>query len=158
MKSDHAIFVERFMELAEQDVPLVPTVPNPEIRLARAKLILEEALETVEALGVSVMAQVDGDDIAFVTGGEFSYHDAGEEEFNMLEVIDGVCDSRVVNTGTLFALGIHNAEDFQSEVDQNNLDKFAPGGYKNADGKWIKPTSHRPPNLAQYLRTEPIRR
>lgn len=40
----------------------------------------------------------------------------------------------------------------QQLVDENNLAKFGPGGYRRDDGKWIKPPGHKPPAIAKALR------
>ncbi|RME85522.1 MAG: hypothetical protein D6785_04320, partial [Planctomycetota bacterium] len=54
MKSPHQKRVEEFMRLAGQEIPEVPTLPDEKTRLLRSKLILEEALETIHALGFAV--------------------------------------------------------------------------------------------------------
>ena len=51
MKSDHQLSVEEFMRNALQDVPDDPALPNEVVRLLRARLIFEEAKETIAALG-----------------------------------------------------------------------------------------------------------
>src|SRR5574343_982200 len=50
-KSEHQQSVEQFIRKAGQDVPAVATVPNFNTSITRAKLMLEEPLETIEALG-----------------------------------------------------------------------------------------------------------
>jgi hypothetical protein len=58
-KSAHQQRVEKFMALANQEVPSRPTMPDEKTRRFRAKIILEEALETIKGLGFSVDYCVD---------------------------------------------------------------------------------------------------
>jgi predicted HAD superfamily Cof-like phosphohydrolase len=69
---------------------------------------------------------------------------------DLLQVIDGCCDIKVVTTGTLSAFGVHDSP-FQQEVDRTNLAKFGPGGHRRDDGKWIKPPDWQPPRIQQIL-------
>ncbi len=52
--TDHYDRVKTFMKLAGQDTPDEPIFPSLEIRKLRATLILEEAMETIYALGFCV--------------------------------------------------------------------------------------------------------
>lgn len=148
-QSDHQQRVEHFMRLAKQDVPRTPTIPSPEVRALRARLILEEALETIDALGCEV---VSGDQIkhylitakALKSGAVIitPTHDP-----DLTEIVDGCADIMVVTTGTLSACGVKDAVP-QRLVDENNLAKFGPGHTIREDGKLIKPPGHKPPDLA----------
>ena len=51
----HQVRVALFMDLAKQDCPLKPTEPTEKVAKLRATLILEEALETIKALGFDVI-------------------------------------------------------------------------------------------------------
>ena len=145
-KTEHQDNVEELMRLAGQDLPANVCVPDENVRLLRAKLIMEEALETIEALGFDVY-DVAGD-------GEVKMHAIGftarAEGPNLVEIVDGGCDVIVVTTGTLSACGGPNSA-FQNAVDQNNLGKFGPGGHRREDGKWIKPPGHNPPDIEGLL-------
>lgn len=146
-KSEHYGNVAAFMRLAKQNVPNKPTIPSEEIRLLRAKLILEEALETIEALGVRAAIHVaDGEFVDIVD--DLQFYAVGEP--NLEEIIDGCCDIKVVTTGTLVACGIPDVM-FQEEVDNNNLAKFGPGHTIREDGKLVKPPNHTPPKIAELL-------
>jgi predicted HAD superfamily Cof-like phosphohydrolase len=148
-KSQHQFRVEEFMKLAGQEVPAVPTMPSAEIRKLRAKLILEEALETVKALGFRAgVYSVDN----YFTRIEMERLELRTDfDPDMVEIIDGCCDLKVVTTGTLSAFGLPD-EPFQTEVDRNNLAKFGPGGHRRDDGKWVKPPGHKPPDIAGILK------
>ena len=54
MPTQHYERVKTFMENAGQAVPSAVTEPPAITRTLRAKLILEEALETIQALGITV--------------------------------------------------------------------------------------------------------
>jgi predicted HAD superfamily Cof-like phosphohydrolase len=112
------------MEKASQKRPDTPTMPLEEVRLLRATLILEEALETIHALGVCVE----------VKAGNMGWFDVSMDGHPLrlahsiiapdLEAIaDGCADLSVVNIGTLIACGIKD-ERLLQEVDENNLRKF----------------------------------
>lgn len=142
------------MELAGQELPERPTIPSDEVRLLRARLILEEALETINrGLGVDLHLFVEGcGDEPFP-----DFKDIGftiERPADLIELVDGCCDVEVVTKGTLAAFGVRDHVP-QSLVNENNLEKFGPGGYRHPDtGKWIKPKGHKPPDLAQALRLQ----
>lgn len=142
-KSTHQLLVESFMKKAQQELPEIPKEPSKDVRIARAKLILEEALELIEkGLGVQVIVNHN-----FGPHTVLKYHSCeffSEAEFNFIETIDGCADLKVVTTGTLSACGLED-ENFQSIVDHNNLKKFGPGSYKREDGKWIKPPDFKGP-------------
>lgn len=156
-KSHHQQNVEAFMLRAKQEVPLIPTVPYPDVRVLRAKLILEEALETIAALGVNVSVCTSDDsgrrtpwtNITF-DDTELHFEPLPRESCNLPEVVDGCCDLRVVTTGTLSACGVPD-EYVQGLVDRNNLFKFAPGHSWRADGKLIKPPGHKAPGISRFL-------
>jgi predicted HAD superfamily Cof-like phosphohydrolase len=158
MKTKHQKRIEQFMNLAGQDVPDKPIIPDEETRILRAKLIIEEALETVEALGVDINLvkylglKTDGQQLSrtslFNTGSELEFNINGECDIK--EVVDGCIDVSVVTRGTLSAFGVSDKE-LLKEVDKNNLAKFGPGGYRREDGKWCKPKDHQPPDIKGIL-------
>lgn len=136
--------VELFMRLAGQETPAVPTVPDAETRLLRAKLLMEETLETiVRGLGVGVDY--------FSANGSWKFSIMGPP--NMVEIADGVADVIVVATGTALACGI-KLEPIQQLVDEANLAKFAPGATRREDGKWLKPPGWEPPKIAEELQRQ----
>lgn len=127
------------MQKVGQATPEAATIPDAKIRILRAKLILEEALETVEALGVRVHI---GD--TEVMEEVLAY--SASDNVNLQEVADGCADISVVTIGTLIAFGIDD-EPLLEEVDASNLRKFGEGSYRREDGKWMKPPGWTPPDI-----------
>ena len=131
------------MQKAGQDTPASVTVPGETTRLLRARLILEEAMETIAALGVDI----------HVNGCTLSLEECELEpggDINLEGVVDGCADISVVTIGTLVAFGVED-EPVLAEVDKANLRKFGPGSYAREDGKWIKPPDWHPPNIKGLL-------
>jgi predicted HAD superfamily Cof-like phosphohydrolase len=142
MKSEHQQRVIEFMNLAGQDTPQKAIMPSEEVRMLRAKLILEECLETIRALGMDIKCNSceKTDDVRLVYS----------REPNLEEILDGCADISVVTIGTLCACGIDDTELLKA-VDQNNLDKFGPGHQIREDGKLVKPPGHKPPNIKSIM-------
>lgn len=143
MTTPHYDRVKEFMQKADQDTPDTLTVPDAVTRMLRAKLILEEALETIGALGVR----------ATVPGGPLLIEGVIWEESGGADVegvVDGCADLSVVTVGTLISFGVKD-EPVLREVDAANLRKFGPGGYRREDGKWMKPPNWTPPNIMEAI-------
>ena len=149
MRSDHQKRVDRFMELAEQNLPLSPSIPSEETRKLRAKLIFEECLETIDALGVSLTTGAG----AFAINKDANIEYTVDHDPDLIEIADGCADVMVVTTGTLSACGIDDIE-LQTIVDENNLAKFGPGGHRREDGKWVKPPGHIPPDIRKVIENQ----
>lgn len=116
----------------KQTLPAVPyTVPCEDVRRLRAKLILEEALETVWALGFSIDV-----DYSELYSRGIDVHDWST---SVEKVIDGCVDTIYVATGTLAAYGVPDLPHI-IEVNRANDAKF-PGGKATlrSDGKFQKP-------------------
>lgn len=148
-RSKHQQAIDTLMRKAEQELPTVPRIPSEEVRILRAKLLLEEALETIEALGV----HVDSGPLDALTYEDCEFEIRGEP--NLVEIADGCADISVVTIGTLSACGISDCS-LLKEVDDNNLKKFGPGGYRRSDGKWVKPPDHQPPDIAGLLMAQRV--
>lgn len=144
MKTEHQKRVEYFMSKIGHNVPKTPTVPPYEVRLLRARLIFEECLETIEALGFTI---ADKEGVLIVSPINIDMEDTID---NLIEIADGCADISVVTIGTLSACGIHDA-DLLREIDESNLRKFGPGAHRREDGKWIKPPDWEPPNIKKVL-------
>ncbi len=149
MPTSHYTRVAAFMRQAGQDVPAAPLIPDEATRLLRAKLILEEALETVKALGVGVRVTTeDGQEIDFSHVDHLDFFADGDVELE--GVVDGCADISVVTIGTLIAFGVDD-EPILEEVDHANLRKFGAGSYAREDGKWMKPPGWTPPDIRGVL-------
>jgi predicted HAD superfamily Cof-like phosphohydrolase len=130
------------MQKAGQDTPSSVVIPDEETRILRAKLILEEALETLTALGVT--ATVTDSDGKLGRSTKLSFAVTGEADLE--EIVDGCADISVVTIGTLVAFGVDD-ESILEEVDKANLRKFAEGSYRREDGKWMKPPGWTKPDI-----------
>ena len=152
MQTPHQQRVEEFMAKAEQDLPDTPTIPDEEARLLRARLIMEEAMETIQA-GLGVKALFRHDDCYDYPCGFGDLKFEIEGDVDLVEVADGCADISVVTVGTLSACGIKDGK-LLEEVDGHNLKKFGPGGYKDEGGKWIKPPDLQPPDIEGILKEQ----
>lgn len=111
------------------------TIPDLEIRKLRAKLILEEAFETVRALGFDPMLSA-----------ESAIDYAISVDPDLEGIIDGCADLNYVLVGTLVSCGVPDEPHFQ-EVCEANEDKFPEGKATfNASGKFQKPEGWEAPN------------
>ena len=145
MPSPHYLRVREFMRRVGQDTPPSPVTPDAPTRMLRAKLILEEALETVAALGVEVTVSAGEANVPLGAGSSsLSFETTAEADLE--GVVDGCADISVVTIGTLIAFGVDD-EPVLEEVDAANLRKFGPGSRMRDDGKWIKPPDWTPPDI-----------
>jgi len=179
--TDHAHRVHAFMLRAKQTTPTMPTLPDEKTRLLRAKLIMEEALETIEALGVTVVTDQTVDEMKLVydIAADVSQSKTEDEQTTKLlawvrklapmKAIDrkklqfapthapdliGIVDGCAdVSVVTIGTLLACGVEDkpILELVDTNNLAKFGPGHSYREDGKLIKPPGHRPPDITKAL-------
>ena len=110
-----------------------------------ARLITEEALETVQALIFNVVNKL---------GGGWKHlpiniANVGRRPIDLVEVIDGACDTQYVLYWTLNMLGI-DGDLFMEEVCKNNLLKVVNPQF-DENGKLKKPDGHKPPNITGIL-------
>ncbi len=152
MPTPHYRRVRTFMQKVGQSTPDEPEIPEENIRILRAKLILEEALETITALGVQVSARTEQGSLT-VNDETTDLHFTSGGNVDLEGVVDGCADISVVTVGTLIAFGVDD-EPVLHEVDQANLRKFAPGSYMREDGKWMKPPGWTPPDIDGVLRRQ----
>lgn len=168
-KTPHQQRIEAFMQLAQQNLPIEPEVPTEQVRLLRAKLIFEEAMETINALGVQISFEIPAEIVereSYDTS--FGINDPQEPdpkkqllphsyavvaEGNMVEIVDGCCDISVVTIGTLSACGVSDDAVLRL-VDESNLSKFGPGHSIREDGKLVKPPDFVAPDFAAALRAQ----
>lgn len=119
-------------------------------RELRAKLIMEEAVETVAALGYTVTADVFTAKAwnANSAEGDIASFTKTYEEADFLDYIDGMCDLVYVVCGSAVAAGI-DLDDHFDEVHRANMTKLA--GPKRADGKQLKPDGWTGPDHEKIL-------
>ncbi len=115
----------------------------------RAKLIMEEAVETVAAMGFSVFATMEQNGKPGIAQHQriASFHKSFDEP-DFAEVIDGLADVLYVVYGAAVTFGIDLGPFFE-EVHRSNMAK--DGGATRADGKILKPEGWRPPAIAKIL-------
>lgn len=140
--------VAKFMRAFGQKVRTNPTTDISENeRILRARLVLEEALEFVAAMGFD----------AFVEPGhngeehDVQLSDTGNG-IDLVEAADAIGDVLVVTYGSGHTLGIPTADVF-AEVHRSNMDKLGPDGKPivREDGKVIKPEGWQKPDIAGAL-------
>lgn len=134
-QTPHQRRVEQFMAAAHQQLPILPVIPDAATRLLRARLILEEALETIYDLGCTVTRHMDVE--------------LRDSHSSLEAIADGCADLSVVTMGTLSACGLWD-EPILRAIDLNNFAKFN-GNYKFNEGKLIKPIDHKPPQLSKII-------
>ena len=147
--------VQLFMERipSQVNMPTKPTIPSLEVRILRARLMLEECLETIEnGLGLSIW--VDEDFI--ISMKDLTFHEritgAQIREPNLVEIADGLADQEVVNLGTAIAC-VLNMQPFFDEVMNNNFLKLERGTIDKY-GKLIKSGDHPKPNIERILKEQ----
>lgn len=119
-----------------------------ETRLLRARLIMEEAMETVKALGVNMeVTDYDGESLDL----SFSDITFNDRRFTseISDIIDGCCDLQYVTLGTLVALDEPDLP-YTDEVHASNMSK---GSTKDEHGKVIKDEKYQPPQISEIYKT-----
>lgn len=129
------------------------SINTPEGRLLRAKLIMEEAVETVAALGFEATGEIadpskpkwgqDGPNDDILANFSRSY-----DEPHLLDFIDGLCDLTYVTMGAAVNIPV-NIERHFDEVHRANMAKL--GGPMREDGKVLKPEGWTPPDHQSIL-------
>lgn len=114
--------VKQWMTDFGQHAPDKPTIPDLATRQLRAKLILEEALETIHALGLCAhIPDMDGEwcNLLDFEKDQFTFepHASGPD---LIKIADGCADLIVVTKGTNVACGIPGDECFAEVMRSNN--------------------------------------
>lgn len=143
--------VAEFMTASEQVVRTTPTtdIPDDE-RLLRARLVLEEALEFVAAMGCRI--RVDPTTTRDGITNPKTQVDVSldpEGDIDLIEAADAIADIVVVAKGSAHTLGIPVDQVFEA-VHITNMSKM-PGGKpirRESDGKILKPPGWEPPTTA----------
>lgn len=108
--------VKQWMTKFEQETPDRPTIPSESVRRLRAELILEEALETIGALGFE-LANTSG---SMVWTDQLKPHGF---PVTLVGIADGLGDSKVVVDGTGVACGL-DLEPIFVEIMRSNESKM----------------------------------
>lgn len=137
--------VETFHEKLGATVGLYPEMRDRELR---AKLIMEEAVETVAAMGFDVTADIWPNDNTYLPAEQVAHFEKSFVEPDFVEAIDGLCDLLYVVYGAAVAWGIDLGPFFEA-VHKANMAK--DGGGNRADGKILKPEGWRPPDIEGIL-------
>lgn len=99
----------------------------------------QEDLDKLRALRINLITE------------EFQEYLKGEQEDNLVEIIDGLIDVIVIAWGTVLAyIGPERAQRAAEEVAKSNLSKVIGEGLPlfRDDGKVIKPEGWTPPDMA----------
>lgn len=126
--------ITMLMQQFEQEVKQSPELPDPEIRLLRARLVFEEALEFVKSCGCTVNLAA-----SHSSGQSKTPNEAGKAALiddlvvdldphgtpDLVEYVDACIDQLVVTYGALNAAGV-NAEPAWDEVQRSNMSKAWP--------------------------------
>jgi predicted HAD superfamily Cof-like phosphohydrolase len=143
--------VRTMMELYQQEVNSTPTMPqDPAYRALRARLVLEEALEFVEAMGVSVTMEHGEEQFTIRSTKDLTLRPTLTP--NLVKAADAVGDLLVVTYGGANAIGI-NAPVVFEEVHRSNMTKIWPDGtiHKDENGKVVKPDSYSPADISRVI-------
>ena len=139
--------VRKFMQAVGQSTPSVPTEPTKEEKILRANLIIEEAIELINALGLTVSSMVpQGEELSSTKDLYF----CDDKPFNMVEVVDGCCDLFWVGIGGVAVSCGFSLREPLDEVNRSNLSKI-DNGYKGENGKWIKGKNYSPAVLSDKV-------
>jgi len=129
-----------------QELPAKPyTMPEADTRILRARLILEEALETIrDGLGIDVQLKNAVDFGTSLCMKELVF--SATLTPDMEQLIDGCCDLHYVEVGTLVACGVPDVP-HMALVNYANDNKFPNGvAIADANGKFQKPPGWKAPD------------
>lgn len=151
--------VRDFMLNAKQETPVNARYPDSRTRELRARLIIEEALETVEALGCHVRVMrtderghlVHKDGLLITAKAPDEMPPVTDAEM-LKQVVDGLADTTVVVLGTFIACGVPDEPAMQEVCDSNDT-KFREGFSFRDDGKLRKSPLYRPANFSEVIKT-----
>lgn len=144
-KSEVAIRVAEFMELAKQPVKDAPCMPEKKIRKLSAELILEECVETIESLGCRVIVGDSGKLEIFQLN--------SDNAFDMEGAVDGCLDTIYVCHWALNAMGVSDALPMLEVCDANDR-KFAEGHWIDDSGKLRKPPGWVGPDISGAIEAQ----
>lgn len=132
--------VEEFHRAMGLPVRTTPTMPSEAERLMRARLVLEEALEVVRALGCVAAPRWDGE-IEVVVNHQPDLTNVAHELNDLLYVAHGGLAEMGAPPGVF------------AEIHRANMSKLGDDGKPvlRADGKVMKGPNYKPPDVAGVL-------
>lgn len=143
--ADSCLFTKKAAALLDsrQRVPDgIYQIPDEPTRELCAKLVLEEALETIKALGFDLIDRDGNGKETYVTDPHLVSSSKEPVDYlpDLEDIIDGCCDVIYVATGTLIACGVPDAPHL-AEVCRANNSKFPDGKaiMHPTSGKYLKP-------------------
>lgn len=144
--------VEAFMDQIPSQLPsLYVKMPSLQVRKLRARLLLEECLETInDGLGLSVWLGDENMSSIFCVQLAMEYISFDDEKQpSLAELADGLADLEVVTLGTASAAGL-DMEPIFNEVMDNNMKKLGTGTI-DVNGKLVKAKDHPAPNIKTLI-------
>jgi len=141
-RTDLADEVLFFMNRAKQPV----SKPNPELA---ARLIAEEAIETVNALGFNVVTKLGGKFELVPITVPIEGGGVGNKPVDLVETLDGLADTMYVCEWAFLNLGYPDKPFLDEVCHNNNLKVIDPKFDEN--GKVMKPVGHPKPDIAGII-------
>lgn len=139
--------VKEFMLAAEQEVRDKPGLPKDDELVLGTRLIMEEALEYVEAAGIEIQIEIDGKLIKLDKS--VKLHFTKTKEADIVGLADAVADLNYISYGRACSLGI-DMEPIEIEIHKNNMSKF-DGAWKDEHGKLRKGPNYKPVDLLPII-------
>jgi len=153
MSYSNSMKVADFMRAARQPVRTEITMPTEAERLLRVRLVIEEALEFAEAMGVRVTGVAT--DLHAHNEHSVQVEIVDDVGVDIVEAADALADSLYVVYGSGWTLGLP-LQDVFDEVHRSNMAKVDDStGFcvVSPDGKVLKPQGWTPPDVASVLGT-----
>lgn len=160
-KSMHQLRIESMMKqiraLAPDmpDLPTTPVLPPASMILNRARLVFEETMELLEALGVGIhVKNAYGSLHTYLTKDDFKLTiDKPPDITDIPHIAKELADVSVVTIGTFSEFGICDTPILE-EVDIANLRKFSDGCYIDENKKLRKPPDFKDADLSATLKDQ----
>jgi len=145
--------VYEFHKVYGHPISEVPTVGTPDLRMLRVKLIIEEAVEFVEACGYAISIHWDKDTnkhLLRLLVPETPEHT--DMEPNLVEMADALGDLDYVVQGANLCFGLPS-ENIMREIHASNMSKLGENGepIRREDGKILKGPNYFPPRIDKII-------
>jgi len=157
VKTQQMMVIE-FHKACDQPILDRPTVPDDDRVRLRAALVIEEALEFVEALfdmscpahytGLDMSPVAASDDMRTIKRHLKTIIEGAPVKVNLPEAIDALADIDYVVAGSYLEFGV-DSEPIAATVHAANMSKVS--GPIGPNGKRLKPEGFRPPDIAAEL-------